>query len=59
MKYGTFIYDGDLFIKYLSQFLKGDEFPVVATESSIQCRVSNLELFWFRNYKLFMQYQAF
>lgn len=53
------IYDGDLFIKYLTQLLKGDECPVVDTESSIQYRVSNLKLFWVRNYKLFMQYQAF
>lgn len=59
MKYCAFIYEGDLFIKDLSQLLKGDECPVVDTESSIQCRVSNLELFWFRNYQLFMQYQAF
>lgn len=59
MKYCAFIYDGDLFIKYLSQFLKGNECPVVYVESPIQCRVSDLKLFWFRNYKLFMQYQAF
>lgn len=59
MKYFAFIYDGDLFIKYLSQLLRGDECPVVEIESSIQCRVSNLKVFWFRNYKLFMQYQAF
>lgn len=59
MGYCAFLYDSDLFVKCSSQLLKGDECTVVDIETSIQCRASNLELFWFRNYKLFMAYQAF